>query len=75
MVTYYYDSNLAPYATDSSPHGFSVNQDFLASVKEGSTVDEVYGCRLSDEQRALARSMNVEKRVSYYVVCCVLCVW
>ena len=62
VVTYYYDTNLAPYATD-SPHGFSVNQDFLTSVKEGSTVDE-YGYRLSDEQRALARTMNVEKRVS-----------
>ena len=72
IVTYYYDSNLAlPYSTlDDGSNGFSVNQDFLTSVKEGSTVDE-YGYRLSDEQRSLARSMNVEKRVSNVcVVCC-----
>ena len=74
IVTYYYDSNLAPYAATDSPHGFSVNQDFLTSVKLGSTVDE-YGYRLSDEQRALARSMNVEKRVSIVLfVVCFVCV-
>lgn len=80
VVTYYYDTNLAPYeqvAKDGSTR-FAVNEDFLASVKLGSTVDE-YGYRLSDEQRALARSMNVEKRVSllYDVVlvpCCGVCV-
>jgi len=77
IVTYYYDTNLAPYeqvAKDGTTR-FAVNEDFLTSVKLGSTVDEVYGYRLSDEQRALARTMNVEKRVSYCVVCCVLCVW
>ena len=76
VVTYYYDTNLAPYeqvAKDGTTR-FAVNEDFLTSVKLGSTVDE-YGYRLSDEQRALARSMNVEKRVSYCIVCCVLCVW
>ena len=76
IVTYYYDSNLAPYSTldDGSNMGFSVNQDFLTSVKEGSIVDE-YGYRLSEEQRSLARSMNVEKRVSCFIVYVgVLCV-
>ena len=66
VVTYYYDTNLAPYeqevAKDGTTRFVPVNEDFLTSVKEGSTVDE-YGYRLSDEQRALARSMNVEKRV------------
>ena len=77
VVTYYYDTNLAPYeqvAKDGTTRFVPVNEDFLASVKLGSTVDE-YGYRLSDEQRALARSMNVEKRVSYWydvvlVPCC-----
>lgn len=79
VVTYYYDTNLAPYeqvAKDGTTRFVPVNEDFLASVKLGSTVDE-YGYRLSDEQRALARSMNVEKRVSYCYECCacaVLCV-
>ena len=72
VVTYYYDTNLAPYeqvAKDGSTR-FAVNEDFLTSVKLGSTVDE-YGYRLSDEQRALARTMNVEKRVSYCMMLCV----
>lgn len=77
VVTYYYDTNLAPYEQEVAKDGttrFAVNEDFLTSIKLGSTVDE-YGYRLSDEQRALARSMNVEKRVSYCVVClvCFVC--
>ena len=79
IVTYYYDTNLAPYAATDSPHGFSVNEDFLTSVKQGSTVDATYGYMISDEQRSLARQMNIEKRVSFtcnvvelllYVVVC-----
>ena len=76
VVTYYYDTNLAPYeqvAKDGTTRFVPVNEDFLTSVKLGSTVDEVYGYRLSDEQRALARSMNVEKRVSYIVYVLCLC--
>lgn len=62
IVTYFYDANLAPYNSADSP--IQINQDILRATIAGSTVNEEYGYTLSDEQRALARSMNIEKRVS-----------
>lgn len=64
IVTYFYDANLAPYNTADSP--IQINQDILRATIAGSTVNEENGYTLSDEQRALARSMNIEKRVSIY---------
>ena len=64
IVTYFYDANLAPYNTADSP--IQINQDILRATIAGSTVNEENGYTLSDEQRALARSMNIEKRVSVY---------
>ena len=76
IVTYFYDANLAPYNSADSP--IQINQDILRATIAGSTVNEEYGYTLSDEQRALARSMNIEKRVSKlyyyeYLLCVGLC--
>ena len=64
IVTYFYDDYLAPYNTvdDSQP---IIDQDRLRTASVGSVVDESHGYILSDEQRKLARTMNMEKRVSY----------
>jgi len=65
IVTYFYDDYLAPYNTvdDSQP---IIDQDRLRTASVGSVVDETQGYILSDDQRKLARTLNVEKRVS----CC-----
>ena len=63
IVTYFYDANLAPY-NNTADGPVQINQDILRATIAGSTVNEEYGYMLSDEQRALARSMNIEKRVS-----------
>ena len=63
IVTYFYDANLAPYNSADGPP-VQINQDILRATIAGSTVNEENGYTLSDEQRALARSMNIEKRVS-----------
>jgi len=65
IVTYFYDANLAPYNSADGPI-VQINQDILRATIAGSTVNEENGYTLSDEQRALARSMNIEKRVSIY---------
>lgn len=72
IVTYFYDANLAPYNSADSP--IQIDQDILRATVAGSTVNEENGYILSDEQRALARSMNIEKRVSIYLIAisCVL---
>ena len=66
IVTYFYDANLAPYNSADSP--IQIDQDILRATVAGSTVNEENGYILSDEQRALARSMNIEKRVSVYLI-------
>ena len=72
IVTYFYDDYLAPYNTvdDSQP---IIDQDRLRTASVGSVVDETHGYILSDEQRKLARTMNMEKRVSlfHYIALCV----
>ena len=72
IVTYFYDDYLAPYNTvdDSQP---IIDQDRLRTASVGSVVDETHGYILSDAQRKLARTMNMEKRVSCfnYIALCV----
>ena len=73
IVTYFYDDYLAPYNTvdDSQP---IIDQDRLRTASVGSVVDETHGYILSDEQRKLARTMNMEKRVSYcFTLNCFVC--
>ena len=72
IVTYFYDDYLAPYNTvdDSQP---IIDQDRLRTASVGSVVDETHGYILSDEQRKLARTMNMEKRVSLFHYIALLC--
>ena len=70
IVTYIYDENLSSYSNineeeqQSSRVGSSINPDTLRAASAGSTVDATYGYMISNEQRELARTLNVEKRVS-----------
>jgi len=71
IVTYIYDENLSSYSNineeeqqSSSRVGSSINPDALRAASAGSTVDATYGYMVSNEQRELARTLNVEKRVS-----------
>ena len=73
IVTYFYDENLSSYNNieeqQSSRVGSSINPDTLRAASVGSVVDETHGYILSNEQRELARTLNVEKRVSIvYIV-------
>lgn len=75
IVTYIYDENLSSYSNineeeqQSSRVGSSINPDALRAASAGSTVDATYGYMISNEQRELARTLNVEKRVSIvYIV-------
>ena len=73
IVTYFYDDYLAPYNTvdDSQP---IIDQDRLRTASVGSVVDETHGYILSDDQRKLARTLNVEKRVSCcFILYCFVC--
>ena len=70
IVTYIYDENLSSYNNigeeeeQSSRVGSSINPDALRAASVGSTVDATYGYMISNEQRELAWTLNVEKRVS-----------
>ena len=70
IVTYIYDENLSSYSNineeeqQSSRVGSSINPDTLRAASAGSTVDATHGYMISNEQRELARTLNVEKRVS-----------
>ena len=75
IVTYIYDENLSSYSNineeeqQSSRVGSSINPDALRAASAGSKVDATYGYMISNEQRELARTLNVEKRVSIvYIV-------
>ena len=79
IVTYIYDENLSSYNNigeeeqqSSSRVGSSINPDALRAASAGSTVDATYGYMISNEQRELARTLNVEKRVSICLYSCYL---